>query len=75
MAIVGFLDADWVGNANDHKSTSGYLFMVSGAPVSRKSKKQTCVALSTAEAEYVALTATTQEITWLRQLLKDLHNK
>ena len=69
------LDVDWVGNANDYKSTSGYLFMVSGAPVSRKSKKHTCVALSTAETEYVALTAATQEITWLRQLLKDLHNK
>ena len=73
--IVGFSDADWAGNANDRKSTSGYLFMVSGAPVSWKSKKQTCVALSTAEAEYVALTAATQEITWLRQLLKDLHNE
>ena len=73
--IVGFSDADWAGDANDRKSTSGYLFMVSGAPVSWKSKKQTCVALSTAEAEYVALTAATQEITWLRQLLKDLHNE
>ena len=49
--------------------------MVSGVPVSRKSKKQTCVALSTAEAKYVELTAATQEITWLRQLLKDLNNK
>ena len=74
-AIVGFLDADLAGNANDHKTTSGYLFMVSGAPVSRKSKKQTCIALSIAEAKYVALTAATQEITWLRQLFKDLHNK
>ena len=34
--IVGFSDADWAGNANDRKSTSGYLFMVSGAPVSWK---------------------------------------
>ena len=42
--------------------------MMSGAPVSWKSKKQTCVALSTVEAEYVALANGTQEITWLRQL-------
>ena len=69
------LNADWAGDANDRKSTSGYLFMVSGAPVSWKSKKQTCVALSTAEAEYIALAAATQEVTWLRQLLTDLHNE
>ena len=48
--ITGYSDADWAGDANDRKSTLGYLFMVSGAPVSWKSKKQTCAALSTAEA-------------------------
>ena len=74
-AMIGYSDADWAGDANDRKSTSGYMFMVSGAPVSWKSKKQTCVALSTAEAEYVALSQATQEVTWLRELFKDLHNK
>ena len=49
--------------------------MMSGAPVSWKSKEQTCVALSTVEAEYVALANGTQEITWLRQVLNDLHNE
>jgi len=53
--LVGFFDADWVGDINDRKCTSGYLFKVSGGAVSWRSKKQTCVALSTAEAEYVAL--------------------
>ena len=48
--------------------------MMSGAAVSWKSQKQTCVALSTAEAEYIALAAATQEATWMRQLLEDLHN-
>ena len=42
--------------------------MVSGAAVSWKSQKQTCVALSTAEAEYGVLAYTTQEVTWLREL-------
>jgi len=49
--------------------------LVSGAPVSWRSKKQTCVTLSTAEAEYVALSQAIQEVTWLRELFKDLHNK
>jgi len=48
--------------------------MESGAPISWKSKKQTRVALSTAEAEYVALAYATQEITWLRELFLDLKN-
>ena len=49
--------------------------MMSGAATSWKSRKQTCVALSTAEAEYVALAGATQEATWMRQLLQDLHHE
>ena len=69
---VGFSDADWAGDLNDRKSTSGYTFQMSGATVSWRSKKQTCVALSTAEAEYIALSAATQEALWMRQLLTNL---
>ena len=71
--LIGYSDADWASDANDCKSTSDYFFMMSGAAVSRKSQKQTCVALSTAEAEYLALAGATQEATWMRQLLEDLH--
>ena len=66
--IVGYSDADWGGDTNDRKSTSGYLFQVCGAAISWRSKKQTCVALSTAEAEYMALASATQEAVWLEQL-------
>ena len=52
---VGFSDSDWGGDLDDWKSTSGYLFHLGGAAVSWRSKKQTCVALSTAEAGYMAL--------------------
>ena len=65
---VGFSDSDWGGDLDDRKSTSGYLFQISGAAVSWRSKKQTCVALSTAEAEYMALASAAQEAMWLRQL-------
>lgn len=72
---IGYSDADWAGDVNDRKSTSGYLFKLSGAAVSWRSKKQTSVALSTAEAEYIALASTAQEAVWLRQLLTDLNNE
>ena len=71
--LIGYSDADWAGDVNDRKSTSGYLFMMNGAAVSWRSQKQTCVALSTAEAEYIALAAAAQEATWMRKLMKDFH--
>ena len=59
---VGYSDADWGGDIDDRKSTSGYLFQIGGTAVSWRSKKQTCVALSTAEAEYMALASAAQEV-------------
>ena len=49
--------------------------MLSGGAVSWKSRKQTCVALSTAEAEYVALVNAAQEVIWMRQLMENLECK
>ena len=57
---------------DDRKSTSGYVFQVGGTAISWRSKKQTCVALSTAEAEYIALASAAQESLWLQELLADL---
>lgn len=70
---IGFSDADWAGNSDDRKSISGYVFQISGAAVSWKSKKQQCVALSTAEAEYMALSFAAQEAIWMKQLVTDLN--
>ena len=69
---VGFSDADWDGDLDDRKSTSGYQFKLSGAAISWRSKKQTCVTLSTAEAEYMALASAAQEAMWLQQITTDL---
>ena len=71
---VGYADTDWGGDLDDRKSTSGYLFLISGGAVSWRSKKQTCVALSTAEAEYVALAGAAQEAVWMSQLTAVLKN-
>jgi hypothetical protein len=72
---VGYSDADWGGDLDDRKSTSGYLFLISGGAVSWRSKKQTCVALSTAEAEYVALASAAQEAIWMSQLTAVLEDR
>ena len=72
---VGFSDADWAGDLDDRKSTSGYVFQIGGTAVSWRSKKQTTLALSTAEAEYVALAGATQEAVWMRQLTADLNGE
>ena len=71
-SIVGYSDADWAGDRQDRKSTSGYLFQIAGGPISWRSKKQDNVALSTAEAEYVALSFAAQEAIWLRRLTSEL---
>ena len=70
----GYSDADWAGDTDDRKSTSGYLFQLSGVAVSWSSKKQTCVTLSTAEAEYIVLSSAAQEAIWIHQLTKNLKN-
>ena len=72
LSLVGYCDADWASDRDDQHSTSGNFFLMSKAPISWYSKKQTIVALSTSEAEYVALTAATQDAVWLRLLLSDL---
>ena len=59
--LIGFSDADWGGYVEDCKSISGYCFEIGGTIVSRRSKKQSCVALSTAEAEYMALSNAAQK--------------
>ena len=66
-------DADFAGDFSDRKSTSGFCFSLGSGLVSWKSCKQSCVALSTAEAEYVSLSLAAQEAMWLRKLLLDLN--
>lgn len=72
LRLVGYTDADWGGDPDERKSTSGYAFMLNGGAVSWCSKKQSCIALSTMEAEYIASSAASQEAVWLRRFLKHL---
>ena len=74
-SITGYSDPDLGGEITDSKSTTGYLFQVGGAAITWQSKKQSCTALSTAEAGYVALARAAQEAVWLRQLNQELTGK
>ena len=73
LEIIGFSDSDWASCKQDRKSTTGYCFTLNneGPVVSWKSRKQQTVALSSCEAEYMALTNATQEALFLEMLLKD----
>ena len=67
----GFCDSDW-GGSSDRRSTSGYVFMLNGGAISWASRKQPTVALSSTEAEYIALTQATKEVLWLRSLFYEI---
>ena len=60
-AIIGYSDGDWVGDVKDRRSTSGNVFLLGGGAITWSSRKQRLVALSTVEAEYMALSNATQD--------------
>jgi hypothetical protein len=72
LTLYGYSDADWAGDKIDRHSTTGYIFFLAGAPVTWAAKKQPTVALSSTEAEYMAVTQACKEAIWLRRLLTDL---
>ena len=70
--LEGFVDSDWAGDPTTRRSTSGYIFKLSGSSISWRSTKQPIVTCSTTEAEYVALSEAAREATWLRTMLYEL---
>ena len=77
LQITAYCDSDWAAS-KDRKSISGYCIALNpaGPPISWKSKRQNCIALSTCEAEYVAMSIASQEIVYLKQnLLSEMLNE
>ena len=69
--LTGWSDSDWGGDVDDRKSTGGYVYTLAGAAISWKSKKQTTVALSSTEAEYVAAALAAKEGIWIKAMLEE----
>lgn len=72
IKVQGYIDADFAGEVDHRRSTTGYIFIVGTGAVSWISRIQKIVALSTTEAEYVAVTEASNELIWLQGLLTEL---
>jgi len=66
--MKGYSDTNWVTDSNSIKSTTGYVFIFSGAAVSWKFCKQTMIAMSTMDSELITLDTTCSEAEWLKDL-------
>ncbi|CAA0827117.1 cysteine-rich RLK (RECEPTOR-like protein kinase) 8 [Striga hermonthica] len=73
--LEGYTDADMAGDLDSRKSISGFVFTLAGGAVSWQSKLQKFVALSTTEAEYIAMTEADKEMLWLKRFLQQLGMK
>ncbi|KAF7368162.1 Transcription factor [Mycena venus] len=70
--LAGYSDSSWGSEALDWRSMSGYAFILFGGAICWSAKKQTSVALSTAEAEYIALARATKEVMWIRTFMQEV---
>ena len=70
--LIGAMDSDWAGCPDTRRSTTGNVSMLNGAAIAWRSKRQSSVALSSAEAEYMAGSTQVQEVISLRKLLTNL---
>ena len=70
-----YSDSDWANDRDTRRSVSGFLFSLNGAAVSWKSRRQSAVALSSTEAEYIAYAEAAKEAIWLQRLLIEIDTR
>src|ERR1044072_1641638 len=71
-SVVGFVDSDYTGDLDDRRSTTDYVFTLAGGPLRWKASAQPIVAMSTTEAEYMAVAEAAKEPLWLTGLVREL---
>ena len=70
--LTGYCDLDWASDPDTRHSTTGYVFILAGAAISWKSRRQPTVARSSTEAEYMAVSDAASEVIWLNRLYTEL---
>lgn len=70
--LSGYSDADYAGDSDMRRSTSGFVFMFGGSVISWNSERQKSVSLSTTESEYIAASNTVRELVWLRKFFDEI---
>src|SRR5215216_6057869 len=72
LIVNGYVDASFDTDPDDSKSQTRYVFILNGGAVSRCSSKQSVVAGSTCEAEYIAPSEAANEGLWMKEFISDL---
>jgi len=72
IPIIGYSDSDWAGCNDSRKSTEAYVFLLTGGAISWRSKKQSIVALSSCEAEYISACTAAKEAIWLSKVMQNM---
>ena len=70
--LTAYSDADWAGDMKDRVSTTGYVLFLNGAPIAWCTQKQKCTALSSTEAEYIALAECVKTVVRTRRILEEV---
>ena len=72
LDVTGFCDASFQTDKDDTKSQMGYVFVINGGAVDWKSKKQSTIAMSATEAEYIAASEAAMKAVWIRKFISGL---